>query len=285
MSKTGTLYIVATPIGNLADLSTRGKEVLSNVDHIAAEDTRHTKKLLSAKGISTPTFSYYEGKRESRSRSKIIELLLDGKDVALVSDAGSPCVSDPGYPVVRDAVDAGCEVTVVPGPCAAIAALQVSALPSDAFAFFGFLPRKGKDRKKRLDLIERFGSTSIIYESPVRLLATLTELCKRFPGAQAAVGRELTKMHEQVARGSIDQVLLTMQQSTLKGEVVIVLTPAPQDDPDTTEAIAHARTLRVQFGLSAKDAAAATALFTGISKRTIYERLINKPAEETDGNE
>lgn len=280
MNSAGTLYLVATPIGNLGDISQRAIQVLSDADWIAAEDTRVTRKLLAHCGIKTRMMSYYEGAAESVVREKILQLLTDGKSVALVSDAGSPGISDPGYPLVTAAIEQGFQVISIPGPSAAICALQVSGLPTDHFAFFGFLPRKGKDRENAFSEIARFNGTSLLYESPKRLLATLQDLLSRFPNGRGCVCRELTKLFEETIRGSLDELVAIFENRQVKGEVVIALYIDSAEDADQDEAVKKALKAKKLGELSDKDAATITALFTGVSKNAIYKSLIKQKENE-----
>lgn len=214
----GTLYLVATPIGNLADLSPRGVEVLKSVDLILAEDTRHTGQLLKLLNISTPLLSYYEQNEHQR----IPEVLdkLPGNDVALVSDAGTPTISDPGFKLARAAASARFNVVSIPGANAAITALTVSGLPTDRFTFLGFLPKKDSHQRQVLAELADVRTTLIIYESPFRVVKTLQLLKEVLGNRHVSVSRELTKVHEQTVRGSIDEVV---PQITPKGEFVIVV--------------------------------------------------------------
>lgn len=275
MEQKGTLYLVATPIGNLGDISERALTILSKVDVIAAEDTRVSRKLLSSKGISRKVISYYEGEKELAGRRRILHLLNEGKNVALVADAGSPGISDPGYLLVRDAVEQDIAVTSIPGSSAAICSLQLSALPSDRFAFFGFLPRKGRDRQKELEQIINFSGTVLFYESPRRLSKTLWELAGLFPDVKAAVCRELTKLHEEVARGTVLELAERFDSREIKGEVVVLI-ETPKANPDEEKAFALAVRLYEHHNLSVKDASQVASEFTGIGKKHIYNRLLKK---------
>ena len=276
MEQKGTLFLVATPIGNLGDISERALSILSEIEVIAAEDTRVARKLLNAKGIAgSKIISYYDVEKEPVLRKTILSLLEQGKNVALVTDAGSPCISDPGYRLVRDASNRNFTVTSVPGPCAAICSLQLSAVPSDRFAFFGYLPRKGSKRHEALDRAANFCGTVVFYESPRRLAKSLVDLAERFPGAKAAVCRELTKLYEEIARGTIDELVEVFGNRKLKGEIVIVI-ETPTFDPEKEKAFTLASRLRDQHGLSAKDASQIAGDFSDIGKKQIYDHLIGK---------
>jgi len=220
----GTLYIVATPIGNLGDITFRAIEVLKQVDVIACEDTRHTKILLSHYGIQKTLISYFEHNKEKKARY-ILRLLDDGKNVALVSDAGTPGISDPGYRVIRDAIDNEVNVISIPGANAALAALAVSGMPTDRFAFEGFLPNKTTARKKKLSEFAKKKSTIICYESPHRLLASLEDMGEVLGDAELVVAREITKKFEEIKRGNASDLLAYFKQKKVRGEFVVIINP------------------------------------------------------------
>ena len=269
----GVLHIVATPIGNLGDLSDRARETLATVDLIVAEDTRRTGKLLASLGIDARMRSMFEG-NERRRTGEVIEELRDGRSVALVSDGGTPLVSDPGYRLVRACVHEGIDVRVVPGPSAAIAALVVSGLPTDRFVFEGFLPRGTGDRRARLAAIGDETRTVVLYESPRRLGALLAQLAGIDPDRRVAVCRELTKLHEEVRRGSVAEVRESMGDAAVKGEVVVVLEGRPARGPvDLDAAVAEARDL-VADGTRKREAAHLVAERTGVSANAIYRALV-----------
>ena len=220
----GTLYIVATPIGNLGDITFRAIEVLKQVDVIACEDTRHTKILLSHYGIQKTLISYFEHNKEKKARY-ILRLLDEGKNVALVSDAGTPGISDPGYRVIRDALDNEVNVISIPGANAALAALAVSGMPTDRFAFEGFLPNKTTARKKKLSEFAKKKSTIICYESPHRLLASLEDMGEVLGDAELVVAREITKKFEEIKRGNASDLLAYFKQKKVRGEFVVIINP------------------------------------------------------------
>jgi 16S rRNA (cytidine1402-2'-O)-methyltransferase len=230
----GRLYVVATPIGNLGDLSVRAREILQTVSLIAAEDTRHTGVLLKHFGIRTPQVSLHDHNERHRSGG-IIERLRQGDSVALVSDAGTPAINDPGFDLVRTAAAAGCEIVAVPGPCAAIAALSIGALPTDRFCFEGFLPARGAARRKRLQLLAAEVRTLVLYEAPHRAREALED-CAAVFGAErnAAVAREITKLHETTYRGSLRELLerAAGDADFERGEIVILIAGAPQAPAD-----------------------------------------------------
>ncbi|RKY05022.1 16S rRNA (cytidine(1402)-2'-O)-methyltransferase [Candidatus Poribacteria bacterium] len=218
----GTLYVVATPIGNLEDITLRALRVLREVDLIAAEDTRHTKKLLDHYGIRKPMVSYHEHNERERAEQLVREL-KKGKDVALVTDAGTPAISDPGYVLIRRCIEEGVKVVPVPGPSALIAALCVSGLPVHRFAFEGFLPHKGGKRRNKLEELKDEERTLIFYESPHRLLKTLKDMLEILGDRNIAVARELTKVHEEVFRGRISEAIKRFSSSPVKGEITLVV--------------------------------------------------------------
>lgn len=221
----GTLYLVATPIGNLEDITLRALRVLRECDAVAAEDTRHSGQLLKHFGISKPLMSYFQFNEAKRSE-EIIERLRRGEKIALVTDAGSPGISDPGERVVRAAVTAGLRVESVPGPCALIAALTASGLPTDEFHFIGFLPHKSGQRKNKLESLKTVPGTLIFYESPFRIEKLLGELNDAFPERDLVLGRELTKKFEEFLRGKPRTLLEEAAKRRLKGEFVAMVGPA-----------------------------------------------------------
>ncbi len=218
----GMLYVVSTPIGNLDDITLRALKVLRHVDLIAAEDTRRTRRLLSRFDIHTPLVSYFEH-NEFKKLDKLLSHMKRGKEIALVSDAGTPGISDPGYRLIQQAVERGIPVVPIPGPSAVIAALSISGLATDSFYFAGFLPRKGGKRRKLLDKLGDLDGTSIIYESPHRLMKTLGDLLEVCGDRQIVVTRELTKAFEEAIRGRIREVINALEGRRIKGEVTIVL--------------------------------------------------------------
>lgn len=218
----GTLYLVGTPIGNLADISDRARKVLSEVDIIAAEDTRVAGKLLSCLGIHGELISYYEHNRAERGE-EIVGLLLSGKSCALVTDAGMPAVSDPGQDLVKLCAEASIPVTAVPGPCAAITAVALSGLDVDKFFFEGFLPRQNKEKRERLELLSAIPATLILYEAPHRIKATLKELYAALGNRKCAVCRELTKLNEEIIRTELARAAELYDNAEPRGEYVIVI--------------------------------------------------------------
>jgi len=269
----GVLHVVATPIGNLGDLSQRARETLATVDLVVAEDTRRTGKLLASLGIDARMRSMFEGNERQRT-DEVLGVLRDGRTVALVSDGGTPLVSDPGYRLVRACIDEGIDVRAVPGPSAAIAALVVSGLPTDRFVFEGFLPRTAGDRRARLAAIADEPRTVVVYESPRRLATLLDELAANDPERSVAVCRELTKLHEEVRRGSVAEVRAALGDAAIKGELVVVLAGRQAGEPvDVEAAVAEARDL-VADGARKRDAAHTVAERTGVSANAIYRALV-----------
>jgi 16S rRNA (cytidine1402-2'-O)-methyltransferase len=223
----GTLYLVATPIGNLEDITLRALRTLKECDLVAAEDTRRSGQLMKHFGISKPLLSYFQFNEAKRSE-EILERLKQGQKIALVTDAGSPGISDPGERVVKAAIKAGFRVESVPGPCAAIAALTASGLPADEFHFLGFLPHKSGQRQKQLERLQDYGGTLVFYESPYRVEKLLGELKQFFPGRQVVLARELTKKFEEYLRGTPEHLLEAAAKRRLKGEFVVMVS-APAD--------------------------------------------------------
>jgi 16S rRNA (cytidine1402-2'-O)-methyltransferase len=221
----GTLYLVATPIGNLEDITLRALRVLRECDVIAAEDTRRTGQLLRHFEIVKPLLSYFQF-NEARRSGEIIERLRRGEIVALVTDAGSPAISDPGERVVKAAIAAGCRVEAVPGSCALIAALTASGLPADEFHFVGFLPHKSGQRRTKLESLRAIPGTLVLYESPFRIEKLLSELVQVFPEREVVLARELTKKFEEFLRGEPAELVALAQKRPLKGEFVVCVGPA-----------------------------------------------------------
>jgi len=216
------LYLVSTPIGNLGDLSPRAAEVLSSVDLVLAEDTRRARILLGANGISVPVRSYHDHNKE-RVTPAVVEMLHDGKRVALIADAGTPAVSDPGYYLVRRLVEEGIEFTAVPGPSAILAALVLSGLPTDRFTFFGYMPRKKGERERAIEDAGSNRGTGVFFESPHRLVKTLEAFERILSGRELVVARELTKVHEEIVRGDAARLLEHFREKGVKGECVLLV--------------------------------------------------------------
>jgi len=278
----GTLYLVATPIGNLGDISPRMAETLAACDFIAAEDTRVTLKLLNHLGIKKPLVSYFEHNR-AESGEKILRRLLAGETCALVSDAGMPAVSDPGQDLVALCAKNGVPVRAVPGPCAAVAAVALSGLPSGRFCFEWFLSTARKNRFEHLNSLKNESRTMVFYEAPHKLLATLRDMLETFGDRRVAVCREITKLHEETLYTTLSGALEHFQQTPPRGEFVLVVEGAPEDKapPGTLEgAVQRALELREQ-GMPLKDAARQAAAETGFPKNAIYAAAIE--AEKSGG--
>ncbi|NNF50925.1 MAG: 16S rRNA (cytidine(1402)-2'-O)-methyltransferase [Gammaproteobacteria bacterium] len=266
----GCLYVVATPIGNLGDLSARGRDILSSVSMIAAEDTRHSRKLLDHFGIGTGMISLHEHNEASRVPA-IIEKLEEGASIALISDAGTPLLSDPGSRLVAAAAAAGIPVSPIPGPAAAIAALSVAALPGEQFWFEGFLPARAGARSARLETLSDLQATMIFYVAPHRLLDDLQAMCDVFGSLRnAALARELTKIHEQVYRGSLETLLERAKgESTMtRGELVLLVAGVEAARPEERELEDTARILLEH--LSPRDAARVLSRLTGAGRNEAY---------------
>ncbi|MBR5471483.1 MAG: 16S rRNA (cytidine(1402)-2'-O)-methyltransferase [Oscillibacter sp.] len=274
----GTLYLVATPIGNLGDFSPRAVETLETVDFIAAEDTRVSVKLLNHFEIKKPMVSYHEHNHVSAGQS-ILARLLAGESCALVTDAGTPAVSDPGEDLVRLCAENGVEVLSIPGCCAAVNALAVSGLPTGRFTFEGFLTVNKKSRRERLDSLKNEERTMIFHEAPHKLLTTLEDLCAAF-GADRPIAlcRELTKLHEETRRCTLGEAVAHYTENTPKGEFVLVVGGAePRQEATVTmeDAVAQVLTLKAQ-GMRLKDAAKEVAEHTGFSKNELYAAALEQ---------
>ena len=249
---TGTLYVVATPIGNLEDITFRAVRTLKEVGLIAAEDTRHSRKLLAHYAISTPMVSYHEHNEEARA-GQLLEKLKTGESIALISDAGTPCLADPGYRLISRCRMEQVTVVAVPGPSALVAALSISGLPTDSFRFVGFLPAKAHGRRRLLEQLKSESQTVACYETPHRLLAALGDIAE-ICGADRllAIARELTKKHEELFYGPVTEALRHFERQPVKGELVLLLAPAAQQDPEKSvrEALLS---LRDETGMSWKE--------------------------------
>ncbi len=274
------LYVVATPIGNFGDMSQRAIEVLQQADLIAAEDTRHSQRLLQFFGINTPTMAYHDHSDE-RALHRIGSCLDGGGSVALVSDAGTPLISDPGYRLVRYVQDKGFVVRPVPGTCAAIAALSVSGLPTDRFLFEGFLPARDGARVNRLTALAAESVTLIFYEAPHRIEASLQSMIQVFGGEREAVlAREITKTFETIKRGTLSALgqFVSGDSNQQKGEIVLIVAGRPKSEQDVGADVA-ALLLRLSHELPAKQAAAVVADWSGLRKKQLYEYLLTMKQE------
>lgn len=283
-TRTGTLHVVATPLGNLEDVTLRALRVLREAGLVACEDTRRTARLLRAHGITTPTTSYFEH-NERWKGERILDALRSGADVALVSDAGTPGVSDPGYRLVKDARAAGLSVVPVPGPCAAVAALSVSGLPTDRFLFVGFLPSRPGGRSRALEQISARTETLVVYESPQRVLETLGDMLSAFGDRPAFLCREATKLHEEYVQAPLSTLRdLLASRGEVKGEIVLVVAGAPERSElapaETPEEIFAGLVAR---GLTRRQAVKAAARRLGLPAREVYRRVLPGEAEEEPG--
>jgi len=277
----GILYLVGTPIGNFGDMTDRARETLGTVAVVAAEDTRRTGRLLAHFGIEARMVSLFQG-NEGRRTQELLKELRSDHDVAVVSDAGMPGLSDPGYQLVRASVDAGIEVRVVPGPSSLLSALVVSGLPTDRFVFEGFLPRRAGDRRMRLRGLAYDRRTVVLFESPHRVTTLLRDVLVELGNRRVAIARELTKLHEEVIRGRISDVLARLPDLGLKGELVVVLEGSRRPQVvDQEELVGEARAL-VQAGMRKRDAASEVARKRGASANAIYESLLE--ADRSEGS-
>lgn len=273
-STMGTLYLVATPIGNLSDISERALRMLGEVRLIAAEDTRQTRKLLAHYNIHTPVTSYYEHNKQNKLRVVLAELSLG--DVALVSDAGTPALNDPGYELVRAALDSGYAVSPVPGPSAPVAALVASGLPTDTFLYLGYLPRRSSERRKMLQEIAALPYTLVFLEAPHRLLASLQDLLTVLGDRQVALARELTKLHEEIFRSSLHEALQYFIENEPRGEFTLVVAGYSKHADSWSEAeVRSALQSELAQGVSPARAASQVAARSGWARRKVY-RLITE---------
>ncbi|MBW2146542.1 MAG: 16S rRNA (cytidine(1402)-2'-O)-methyltransferase [Deltaproteobacteria bacterium] len=280
---TGTLYVVSTPIGNLEDITLRALRVLKEVDLIAAEDTRWTRKLLSRHCIHTGITSYHEHNKEEKA-VQLVQKLREGKNVALVTDAGTPGVSDPGYALLNAVVKEGVPVCPVPGPSAAIAALSVAGLPTDRFCFEGFLPSRAAGRRRRLRILRIEPRTMIFFESPRRLHAALQDM-REILGEEriVVVARELTKIHEEIVRGPLSKVFEAMTDRQIRGEITLLVSgwsPSRDEERPAPSVEEEIRTLMEDDTLGMKEIVAAVAQMHGIPKRLVYRLALPIRAEK-----
>jgi len=274
-----TLYIIATPIGNLEDITYRAVRILGEVDLIAAEDTRHSLKLLTHFGISKPLTSYFDHNQQFKGE-RILNALRRGKSVALISDAGTPCISDPGFQLVRDAVAENIPVVPLPGACAAIAALAASGLPTDNFTFAGFPPSRQGKRRTFLSGMCDLPGTLVLYEAPHRLIQTLSDIREVLGERQVIVARELTKIYEEFIRGSASEVITTVSEGIVRGEVVILIAPGKITHQESEPLEKVLLRLMADETVSVKDAAKQAASIAGVSRSEAYSealRLKNDP--------
>ena len=275
----GTLYVVATPLGNLEDITLRALRVLKEVDLIAAEDTRHSRKLLTHFGISTPLTSYYD-QIERQKAPQLIEELKKNKSIALISDAGTPCIADPGFRLVRSALDAGIDVEVVPGPSAVAAALSVSGLPTDRFAFEGFIPPRASARRNFLKALAAEERTLVLYEAARRLVDALQDLLDVMGDRHVVIARELTKMFEEVQRGRVSDLIAILRERAaggrgVQGEITLLISGAEGREAtlSSEELDQQIKQLRAE-GVGLKEIARQLAGEHGLSRREVYQRAL-----------
>jgi 16S rRNA (cytidine1402-2'-O)-methyltransferase len=283
----GTLYIVATPIGNLEDITYRALRVLREVDIVACEDTRHTRKLLSHYGIETKTISYHEHNERERAE-QLCKFLETGKDIALVSDAGTPLISDPGFRIVQAAIEQNIRVVAVPGLTAFVAALSASGLPTDQFFFGGFLPPRAIARRAKLDQLRAVAVTLVFYEAPHRIAKTLQDALLIFGDREAVVARELTKLHEEFVRGKLsDLATRYSDNASVRGEIVLMIAGATEGEPPVSridersaELIERVRVLEKE-GLDSKQALKSAARELGIRRAEAYRLMVAQKNRRT----
>jgi 16S rRNA (cytidine1402-2'-O)-methyltransferase len=277
----GVLYVVATPIGNLEDITQRALRVLKEVDLIAAEDTRHTRHLLDHYGIKTALTSYHEHNERAKAQNLVERLQLD-ENIALVCDAGTPAISDPGYRLVYAALAAGIQVTPIPGPAALAAAISASGLPSDRFVFEGFLPAKPRERKSRLQELRDEGRTLVFYEAPHRLKQTLDDLEQILGEREIVVARELTKLHEEFLRGKIGSVREQLAERDIKGEIVLLVQGAPATAAASEKEIKEEIRRLAAQGMGVKAISDLLGANYRVSKRQVYRLALALLTEKSE---
>lgn len=274
----GTLYIVSTPIGNLSDISSRAIKILKDADIIACEDSRHTKKLLNHYSVDTRLTSYHEHNELTKSQ-KLVEELKEGKNIALVSDAGTPCVSDPGYRIINQAIKNSIKVVPIPGPSSVFAALAASGLPNDKFLFLGFLPKTKKQIEKLTEQHVNEPYTLIFFESPKRIKKSLIYILDKLGNREAVLCRELTKLHEEIVYGKLDELSETFaERENIKGEITLVIKGYQLDTEDSlnndSEAISNRLKTLKKLGLSLKDSVKVVCEDYNMPKKVIYEKAL-----------
>jgi 16S rRNA (cytidine1402-2'-O)-methyltransferase len=280
----GTLYVVATPIGNLEDITLRALQVLREVDWIACEDTRHTVKLLAHYQIEKPKISYHEH-NELEKASRLLTELQNGRQIALVSDAGTPCISDPGYRIVRKALENGIRVVPIPGPCSFTAALSASGRPTDSFIFLGFLPARKNPRRASLESLQEEFRTVILFESPLRLLDTLADVQEILGPRLITVVREITKIYEEIFFGTVAEALIHFSKKPVKGEIVLILEKKhlpeiPSSLPKKDLIEGKTKELIERLGMTKNEALKELAIQFRIPKRTLYKILLDSTDKE-----
>jgi len=264
----GILYVVATPIGNMEDITIRAVRILKEAALIAAEDTRHTGKLLKRYDIHTPLTSYHEHNEERKAES-LLSRLREGTSIAIVTDAGTPGISDPGYRLVKAAAEEGIDVVAIPGPSALIAALSLSGLPTDGFTFVGFPPSRKTERRKFLLRLKGVKKTVILYESPRRIAKTVTDIVDILGDVELVIARELTKLHEEVMRGRAGEILEILAGCDIKGEITLLIAPHKGEgrgEVSIDEGLRH----YLELGFSVRDAVDAVTAESGLPRRSVY---------------
>jgi len=282
----GTLYVVATPIGNLEDITLRALRVLREVDLIACEDTRQTRKLLARYEIKTPTISYHEHNERQRSR-QLMEKLKAGASIALVSDAGAPTISDPGLILIQHAIAESFPVVPIPGPSAVITALMAAGLPAERFLFIGFLPAKQTARRRELESLSQLPYTLVCYEAPHRIKATVQDMLKILGDRPVVLARELTKIHEECQRAHLSELLKHLEEHPVKGELVLIVAGASESDLRSHQQITHhsgdiydrVMELMRTTNLDLKAAMKKVAQERGLSKNEVYKEVLNRRTE------
>lgn len=277
----GILYVVATPIGNLEDITQRAVRVLKEVDLIAAEDTRHTQKLLSHYDIRTPLTSYHEHNERTKARP-LVERLLQGRNIALVTDAGAPAISDPGYRIVVEAIKAGIQVTPIPGPSALTAVLSACGLPTDRFVFEGFLPAKKKQRRDRLEALRGEMRTIVCFEAPHRLLESLRDIHELLGDREVVVAREVSKVYEEFLRGLAGELIDKLAAREIRGELTLVIKGSAGEAP-VSESLLRAEIRKLKGdGMKVKEIAQVLATKHSLAKRRIYRMVLRDGEERKD---
>jgi 16S rRNA (cytidine1402-2'-O)-methyltransferase len=271
---TGSLHIVATPIGNLEDITLRAIRILKEADIIAAEDTRHTRHLLERYQIDTQLTSYHDHNKEEKAPI-LVARMLEGKNVALVSDAGTPGISDPGYFLINLAIDQHIPIIPIPGATAAIAALSVSGMPTDRFIFEGFLPSKHLARRKRLQELSKEERTLIFYEAPHKIIRAVSDMVEALGNRRAVITRELTKIHEETIRGTLSECLKRLQEGSIKGEFTVIVHGATKEPMKQGIDMAEfLKNLMLHRGLTKKEAIATAAEELGVPKKDVYKESL-----------
>jgi len=277
----GVLYVVATPIGNLEDISLRANRILKEVNLIAAEDTRHTQNLLNHYDIRTPLTSYHEHNERTKARP-LVERLLQGQNIALVSDAGAPAISDPGYRIIVEAIRAGIQVTPIPGPSALTSVLSVSGLPTDRFVFEGFLPAKKKERRDRLEALRDEMRTIVCFEAPHRLLESLRDIYDLLGDREVVVAREVSKVYEEFLRGLTGELIDKLAAREIRGELTLVIKGSAGQSP-VSEALLRAEIRKLKGdGMKVKEIAQVLATKHSLAKREVYRMVLRDDEQQKD---